>query len=68
MIYLELSDIVGTHNFGYGCLTKTNNNQFIASSGFDGTIQIRKANDLVIINLIHFNKISGRRLALKDQK
>ena len=44
---MELSDIVGTHDFGYGQLNKTNNNQFVASSGYDGLVQIRKATDLV---------------------
>lgn len=45
--FLELADIVGSHDFGYGTLSRSLNNQFIVSCGFDGTIMVRKAIDLV---------------------
>ena len=43
---MELSEIVGTHDFGYGCLAHTNNSQFVLTGGYDGSISVRKATDL----------------------
>lgn len=47
MAYLEFNEVIGCHDFGYGCFSKTNNNQFVISGGFDGSVQIRKTLDLV---------------------
>ena len=43
---MELSEIVGSHDFGYGCISRTNNNQFVVTGGYDGSLSIRKATDL----------------------
>lgn len=45
-IYLDLNEIVGSHDFGYGCISRTNNNQFVVTGGYDGSFSIRKATDL----------------------
>lgn len=51
-LFLDLVDIVGSHEFGYGYLAITNNKQFILSSGIDGTISIRKASDPVYFTFL----------------
>ncbi|CAF0746511.1 unnamed protein product [Brachionus calyciflorus] len=43
--YLDLVEIVGSHEFGYGCVSSTNNRQFMITGGFDGTVSIRKTAD-----------------------
>ena len=43
---LEFNEVVGVHDFGYGCLAKSANNQFILSGGYDGTLSVRKASDM----------------------
>ncbi len=45
---MELSEIVGSHDFGYGCISRTNNNQFVVTGGYDGSLSIRKATDLKV--------------------
>ena len=47
MSFIELNEIIGYHDFGYSCITRTFNNQFIASGGYDGSVLIRKSTDLV---------------------
>ena len=44
---LELIELVGSHDFGYGIIEKTYNGQFILTGGFDGALSVRKADDLV---------------------
>jgi hypothetical protein len=44
---LELLELVGTHDFGYGIMGKTFNGQFVLTGGFDGALSVRKADNLV---------------------
>jgi WD40 repeat protein len=44
--FLELNEVVGGHDFGYGIFARSNNNQFVVSAHFDGLLTIRKINDL----------------------
>lgn len=48
--YLELNEIVGIHELGYSYLTRSYNNNFIAVGSYDGSISVRRANDLVSFN------------------
>lgn len=51
-LFLDLVEIVGSHEFGYGCFSTTNNKQFILTAGIDGTISVRKTSDPVDFLLI----------------
>jgi len=45
--YLELNEIVGIQELGYSSLTRSYNNHFIAVGSYDGSVSIRKSNNLV---------------------
>jgi hypothetical protein len=46
--YAEFNEIVGILDFGYGSLTRSNNNHFVLTAGLnDGSITLRTTNDLV---------------------
>ena len=51
VIFLEMNEIVGLHEIGYSCLTRSLNNHFIAIGGYDGSISVRKASDLVSLSI-----------------
>lgn len=62
---LELIELVGAHDFGYGLLSKTFNSHFVLSGGFDGVLSIRKTSDLkkfIEARGTHYN-IGGVKLA-----
>ena len=42
-----MSEIFGTHDFGYGVLARALNDKFLLSAGFDGSLKIRTIADLV---------------------
>lgn len=46
---MELNELVGIQDFGYGVLQRANNGQFVCTGGFDGTVSIRTTNDLVTL-------------------